>query len=149
MGKLPSLKYFYVQKTVLFLNTHFGHSPKGTTHRSHATLLSPDQENLGATQAPHLRGRNCRSPLPDGHDKIGEEGSAVEMQLFLEGETLEDSGVVSWVDVQGFTGRLLDAGECTGTGCATGWVDRTHGSCTVDCLLVSKVLLGLGSPGPA
>lgn len=64
------------------------------------------------------------------------------MQLFLEGETLEDSGVVSWVDVQGFPGHLLDAWECTGTGCATGWVDRTHGSCTVDCLLLSKVLLG-------
>lgn len=142
MGKLPSLKRADVQKTILFLNAHFGHSPTGTTHRSHATLLSLHQENLGATQAPHLRGTNCRSPLPNGHDKIGEERSEVEMQLFLEGETLEDSGVVSWVDVQGFPGRLLDAWECTGTGCATGWVDRTHGSCTVDCLLLSKVLLG-------
>lgn len=70
------------------------------------------------------------------------------MQLFLEGETLEDSGVVSWVDVKGFTGRLLDAWECTGMGCATGWVDRTHGSCTVDCLLLSKYCwAGFSRPG--
>lgn len=153
VGKLPSLKRFDVQKTVLFLNAHFGHSPTGTTHRSHATLLSLDQENLGATQAPHLRGTNGRSPLPDGHGKIGEEGSAVEMQLFLEGETLEDSGVVPWVDVQGFPGRLLDAWECTGMGCATGGGGGGGGQNTRQLhsglSAALKGTAGLGSPGPA
>lgn len=142
LGKLPSLDRFDVQKTVLFLNTHVAHSPTGTTHRSHATLLSLDQETLGATQPTHLRGTNCRSPLPVGDNNIGEERSTAERQLSLQGETLEDSGVVPWVDGEGFTGRLLDALECTGTGCATGWVDRTHGSCTVARLLVSKILPG-------
>ena len=55
---------------------------------------------------------------------------------------MEDTGVFSWVDVEGFTGRLHDAREWTGMGRASGWVERTHGSCTVDCLLVSKTLLG-------
>ena len=33
-------------------------------------------------------------------------------------------------------------------GCATGWVGRTHGSCTVDYLLVSKILwAGFSRPG--
>ena len=53
-----------------------------------------------------MRGRNFWSLLINGDDKFGEEQSAVKMQLFLEGETLEDIGVFSWVDVEGFMGCL-------------------------------------------
>lgn len=126
--KLSSLNNFYVQKTVLFLNANFRHSHTENTHRSHATLLSLVQENLGVTQATHLRERNCRSLLLNGDDKIREEQSAVKMQLILEGETLEDIGVFSWVDVKGFPGHLHDAWERMKMDCDTRWVERTLGS---------------------
>lgn len=148
MGKLPSLKCFDVRKTVLFLNTHFGHSPTGTQHRTQATRLSLDQDNLCSTQA-HLRGTNCRSPLPDGDGKIREEQAAIEMQLFLERETLEDSGVVLWVDVEGFTGRLLDAWECRHQWAVPpgGWTEHTAAAQWTICW--SQTYCGLGSQGPA
>lgn len=148
MGKLPSLKRFDVQKTILFLNAHFGHSPTGTTHRSHATLLSLHQENLGATQAPHLRGTNCRSPLPDGHDKIGEERSEVEMQLFLEGETLEDSGVVSWVDVQGFLAICLMPGSARERAVPPGgWTEHMAAAQWTVCCSQRYCWAGFSRPG--